>query len=88
MLVEGQNLAIEHRWAESHYDRLAALAADLVHRKVDVIIAMGGTSSALAVKSATSTTSIVFLVSPGRARPRRRSRASRRQRDRRRRVRR
>jgi putative ABC transport system substrate-binding protein len=82
--VEGQNLAIEHRWAESHYDRLAALAADLVGRKVDVIIAMGGTSSALAVKSATSTTPIVFLVSPGRARPRRRSRATRRQRDRRR----
>jgi putative ABC transport system substrate-binding protein len=82
--VEGQNLAIEYRWAEGHHDRLPALAADLVERKVDVIIAMGGTSLALAAKSATSTIPIVFLVSPGHVRPRRRSRATRRQRDRRR----
>src|SRR5438876_6354642 len=40
--VEGQNLAIEYRWAEDHYERLPALAADLVGRKVDVIFASGG----------------------------------------------
>jgi hypothetical protein len=84
--VEGQNLAIEYRWAEGHYDRLPALAADLVGRKVDVIIAMGGTPSALAAKNATSTIPIVFLVSPDRIRPRRQSRAAKRQRDRRRHV--
>src|SRR5262249_55811622 len=39
--VEGQNVSIEYRWAESHYDRLTALAADLVARKVDVILAVG-----------------------------------------------
>jgi hypothetical protein len=40
--VEGQNVAIEYRWAEGRYDRLAALAADLVDRKVDVIVTSGG----------------------------------------------
>jgi len=58
--VEGQNLAIEYRWAEDHYDRLPALAADLVGRKVDLIVAAAGSPSALAAKSATSTIPIVF----------------------------
>jgi len=58
--VEGQNLAIEYRWAEGRYDRLPGMAADLVGRNVDVI-KTGGTSAILAVKSATSTIPIVFL---------------------------
>ena len=58
--VEGQNLAIEYRWAEGHYDWLPAMAADLVGRKVDVIVATGSDRSALAAKSATSKIPIVF----------------------------
>jgi ABC-type uncharacterized transport system substrate-binding protein len=58
--VEGQNLAIEYRWAEDHYDRLPALAADLVGRKVDVIATGGGPPSILAAKNATSSIPIVF----------------------------
>jgi len=58
--VEGQNVAIENRWAEGRYDRLPALAADLVGRKVDLIVTSGGPPSALAAKSATSTIPIVF----------------------------
>ena len=60
--AEGQNLAIEYRWAEGRTDRLPALAADLVDRKVDLIAATGGIECARAAKKATSTIPIVFLI--------------------------
>jgi putative ABC transport system substrate-binding protein len=61
--VDGQNMVWEYRWAEYHYDRLPALAADLVSRKVDVIIAVPSALPARAAKNATSTIPIVFAFS-------------------------
>src|SRR5262249_10641274 len=60
--IEGQNVAIEFRWAHGQYDRLPALADELVRRQVNVLVAVGGEPSPLAAKRATSTIPIVFGV--------------------------
>jgi putative ABC transport system substrate-binding protein len=58
--VEGQNLEVQYRWAEGQYDRLPALASELVRRRVAVLVAAGAVHTALAAKSATTTIPIVF----------------------------
>jgi putative tryptophan/tyrosine transport system substrate-binding protein len=60
--VEGQNAAFEFRWADGQYDRLPALAADLVNRRVAVILPIGGAPATVAAKAATSTTPIIFSM--------------------------
>ena len=67
--VDGQNVTIEFRWAEGHYDRLPGMAADLVRRKVAVLVSTGGEPSVLAAKAATTTIPIVFTsgIDPVRA---------------------
>jgi len=60
--VEGRNVAIEFRWADGDYGRLAAMAAELVRRPVDLIVATGGPRAAQAAKAATSTLPIVFTL--------------------------
>jgi putative tryptophan/tyrosine transport system substrate-binding protein len=60
--IDGQNVTIEFRWAEGHYDRLPGMAADLVRRKVAVLVSTGGSPGVMAAKAATSTIPIVFTL--------------------------
>src|SRR6516225_2669821 len=59
--IEGENLGVEYRWAEGQYERLPALAAELIRRKVTLIFASGGIASALAAKAVSTTVPIVFV---------------------------
>src|SRR5262249_55203476 len=59
---DGQNVTIEYRWARGEYGRLPAFAAELVQRRVNVLVATGGEASAIAAKQATSTIPIAFVT--------------------------
>ena len=60
--IEGENVAIEYRWAENQLGRLPTLATDLVRRRVAVVVALGSPNLAMVAKAATTTIPIVFLV--------------------------
>ena len=62
--VEGQNASIAFRWAEGHYDRLPALAAELVELRVAALFTAGGPPAAFAAKAATQTIPVVFSAAP------------------------